>query len=58
MRRDNLSAAEAHACVDEVMETIEILLRQGRFDEVESYFESELGLEPDYLIDLLWDKGV
>ena len=53
MKRDGLSFGEAKAAVDEFLEIANEYLESGDFDEIEQLLMGELGLEPDYLPDLL-----
>ena len=52
-RRDGCSIEEAEERIDEVMQ----LMEEANFDpeECEEIMMSELGLEPDYIIDLVID---
>ena len=53
MRRDDLSQAEAESLLREVRD----MLEECNFDPEESQdiIEDELGLEPDYIMDILFD---
>lgn len=54
MKRDGLSFGEAKAAVDEFLEIAnEYLEESADFDEIEQLLMDELGLEPDYLPELL-----
>jgi len=53
MRRDNLSKEEAREVVKETMESVRECIEEGDFEAAEDIFTSELGLEPDYLINVI-----
>lgn len=54
MERDGLSLEEARKQVQEVQDSITLLLEQdGSLEEAETIIREELGLEPDYLDDFL-----
>ena len=51
MRRDNMSKTEA---IERVKEVHEMLLDcNGSYEEAETILAEELGLEPDYIMDLI-----
>lgn len=52
MQRDDLTRQEAIECLDDVHGMME----ECNYDpeECEDIFESELGLEPDYIMDFLY----
>lgn len=52
MKRDGMSRAEAIALVTEVHGMIEDA--NGDYDEAEQIMIDELGLEMDYIMDILW----
>ena len=52
MKRDGMSRAEAVALVAEVRGMIEDA--GGDYDEAEQIMIDELGLEMDYIMDILW----
>ena len=54
MQRDKLTREEAEALVEEEKEAIMELIEEGRFLDAEATFCADLGLEPDYLEDLLF----
>ena len=54
MRRDRLSQLEAENLFEEVQEEVLEAASRGNFQECEDIVASELGLEPDYLDELLW----
>lgn len=51
MQRDDLSQAE------ELLREVRYMLEEGNYDpeESEDIISSELGLEPDYIMDILFD---
>lgn len=53
IRRDGNTAAEAQSILNDVME----MFKECDYDpdECENIMQSELGLESDYIIDVLWD---
>jgi hypothetical protein len=51
MKRDGMTPGEAQALVDEVREEIDDC--EGDYDEVESIMYDYLGLEMDYIVDIL-----
>lgn len=51
MRRDNMSEAEAIERVKEVQEMLWDC--DGSYDAAETILAEELGLEPDYIMDLI-----
>lgn len=53
MKRDNLSQAEA----EELLREVRYMLEECNYDpeESEDIISSELGLEPDYIMDILFD---
>lgn len=53
IRRDHLSENEARNLVEDCMEEVETAIAGGRYIEAEDIFMDWLGLEPDYLINLL-----
>lgn len=54
MRRDNLTENEANEVINEVREIMQDAIDQGNFMEAEEIFQSELGIEPDYIMDLYY----
>lgn len=55
MRRDDLTRNEAKAIVAEVKENMQIMVDEGfGLIDLEDYFQDELGLEPDYMEELLF----
>jgi nucleoid DNA-binding protein len=54
MERDGLSASEAHELVKETVSDIEAALDNNASTcDIEGIFMSNLGLEPDYLFDIM-----
>ena len=51
MKRDGMTEQEAYDLVAEVREMILEAVERGDYEEAEEIFESELGLELDYLLD-------
>jgi hypothetical protein len=54
MERDGLTYEEAHDTYKEVFNNIMMMIEDGDLFEMEEYFMGELGLEPDYLEDILF----
>lgn len=57
MRRDEMTRKEAEEYVKDTMTEIQSAIDCGDYCLAEDIFESDLGLEPDYLIDLLLTQG-
>lgn len=53
MRRDGISENEAYNLVEECMIEVEEAIAAGNYSEAEDIFMFEIGLEPDFLINLL-----
>ena len=53
MRRDNLTEDEAKALVQEVQGLMLSAIENGDYLLAEEIFTSELGLEPDYIMEIL-----
>ncbi len=51
MKRDGMTEQEAYDLVAEVREMVLEAVERGDYEEAEEIFESELGLELDYLLD-------
>lgn len=51
-RRDHLTIGEATEAVKDCMNLIEDAVARGCYEEAEDILREELGLEPDYLMDL------
>lgn len=51
MRREQLSKEDARNWVKEALEWVEIAISRG--EDAESVWEDEVGLEPDYLFNIL-----
>lgn len=54
MDRDGMTEDEASSHLTYVRELIDEAIADGQFDEVEDIMYSELGLEMDYIHDLLY----
>jgi len=56
MRRDGMEDHEAEDVIQEVENAIIKMIEEGEgIIEIEDYLQDELGLEPDYLMDLnIW----
>lgn len=53
MRRDGMTASEAHDAIKEAKEDLQELIEDGLFMEAEDICRDHFGLEPDYIMDLL-----
>ena len=53
MRRDSLTEDQAKAWVEEVVELMSDAIEAGDYLLAEDIFTSELGLEPDYIMEIL-----
>lgn len=53
MNRDDLSKEEAMEVVKETKEMVESAIRSGDYTAAEDIFQEELGLEIDYMVNLL-----
>lgn len=56
MRRDNMTEAEALDLITTTKEDIEIAMEDGDYDLVEDIMMDDLGLEMDYIFDILWGE--
>lgn len=54
MSRDNLTQGEAERQLQEVREMIDDAVAAGDYSEAEDIVASELGLEMDYIFDILF----
>lgn len=54
MDRDDMSREEAIELINDVKEMMQKAIEDGSYMEAEEIFEDELGLEPDYIFDILW----
>lgn len=54
MWRDSLTKAEAMSLIEETRHACETAVAEGRTEEVENIFTEMLGLEPDYIPDVLF----
>lgn len=52
MQRDEMTKDEAMELINDVKEAMMDCIESGNYMEAEDIFTSELGLEPDYIIDL------
>lgn len=52
-KRDGYTKSEAKQVVEETMSEVTMCIENGDFDLAEEIFTSDLGLEIDYLIDIL-----
>ena len=53
MERDDMTRKEAESQVNEVQELMEEAISTGNYDEAEDILADELGLEMDYIFDLI-----
>ena len=53
MRRDGLSEEDAKREVEDFREDIEDSIMSGNLEDIEDALMYDLGLEPDYLMDIL-----
>lgn len=53
MKRDNISKSEAEALVEQTREEIEEYCAQGMYDTAEETIYENLGLELDYVSDIM-----
>lgn len=53
MKRDNLTRQEAVDLVHDVQDMLEDAIANGDYNEAEEIMYSELGLEMDYIYDLI-----
>lgn len=53
MKRDNISKSEAEALVEQTREEIEEYCVQGMYDAAEEAIYENLGLELDYVFDIM-----
>lgn len=53
MRRDRMSQSDAEALVEESLDMVSDSLECGDVDEAEEIWMSELGLEVDYLLNII-----
>ena len=54
MRRDGLSEEDAKREVDDFRADIEDSIMSGNLEDIEDALMYDLGLEPDYLMDILF----
>lgn len=55
MERDGMEYDEAKELLNEVIHSMRDALKQNDIFEAEEIFTSELGLEPDYLEDIIYE---
>lgn len=53
MERDGMTEKGARELIQEVREMMDEAIADGEYGEAEAIFEEELGLEPDYIFDIL-----
>ena len=53
MRRDGLSEEDAKREVEDFKADIEDSIMSGNLEDIEDALMNDLGLEPDYLVDIL-----
>ena len=53
MTRDGMSESEAREVIADVRDAMHEAIAEGDYFEAEEIFESELGLEPDYIFDII-----
>lgn len=53
MKRDGLSIEDAKAEIQVFLDDAEEAIQNGDYDEVGELLMSDLGLEPDYMFDLI-----
>lgn len=53
MKRDHLSRSEAIAAIQDCKEEIELAIAVGHYEKAEDILRESLGLEPDYLPDII-----
>lgn len=53
VKRDGISRNEAQNLIEECKEEIELAIATGNIDKVEDILRDYLGLEPDYLDELI-----
>lgn len=53
MRRDGLSQSEAEAMLNDTLEQVEAAIAQGDTEGAEDIWMGDLGLEVDFLLDII-----
>lgn len=53
MERDNMTEKEANRAVEQVRTEVYLAVEDGNYDEAEEIMMSLLGLEMDYLFDII-----
>lgn len=51
--RDGISTSKAYRMVDECAERLDAAMCEGKFEEMDQIIQEDLGLEPDYIEDLV-----
>lgn len=54
MRRDGLTKEEAHRRLEDARDVLEMYLEDDDYEDAYYVMEEEFGLEPDYLMDILF----
>ncbi len=54
MKRDNLPSSEANAVISDLMHDIKEAINTGNLEQIEDILADHVGLEPDYLDELLF----
>lgn len=53
MNRDGMTETEAREAVQDCVDMMEEAIQEGNYLEAEDIFMYELGLEPDYIFDVI-----
>lgn len=53
MNRDGMTETEAREAVQDCVDMMEEAIQEGHYLEAEDIFMDELGLEPDYIFDVI-----
>lgn len=53
MNRDGMTETEAREAVQDCVDMMEEAIQEGNYLEAEDIFMDELGLEPDYIFDVI-----
>lgn len=54
MKRDGITEAEAKEMVQDTRNAIQEAIAFGDYDLVDDIIAGDLGLEPDYIMDIIW----
>ncbi len=54
MNRDGITEAEAKEMVQDTRDAIQEAIAFGDYDLVDDIIAGDLGLEPDYVMDIIW----